>query len=218
VTDRYWRITTPAVDLSDPEDGPRTDTVLAVVAPAEPDPDDDDGDEDAPVESAPAAAGATVSEDDGSSPEDGRAGGRWRTPLFVLAILAVVALAVGAVAFVSRMGWVVGDDGGQVALFRGQKGGVLWIQPTLEDRSDLRVDELQPADRRKVEEGLKYGDEADARAYIANLEKRAATTTTSTTTTTTTTLVLPTVTTAPAPGTAAPTPAVPAPAPAVPGP
>ena len=45
IDDRYRRITTPAVDMSDPGDGPRTDTVLAVMAPlgddSDPDPDID---------------------------------------------------------------------------------------------------------------------------------------------------------------------------------
>ena len=42
IGDRYRRITTPAVDLSDPDgDGPRTDTVLAVV---EPNPEDNPDD------------------------------------------------------------------------------------------------------------------------------------------------------------------------------
>lgn len=44
---RYRRISTPAVDMSDPdEDGPHTETVMAVVVPAPAEADDDQGDDD----------------------------------------------------------------------------------------------------------------------------------------------------------------------------
>ena len=57
IDDRYRRITTPAVDLSDPdEDGPRTDTVLAVVAPV----DTDAGSVDADVVEDPVVAPAAT--------------------------------------------------------------------------------------------------------------------------------------------------------------
>jgi len=204
VDDRYRRITTPAVDLSDPEeDGPRTDTVIAVVSPADPDPDDeDDGGDHEPVAVANVDSPVTADED------GGRRGGRWRTPLFLLAIIAVILLAVGAVAVAARRGWFVGENDGVVALFRGQESGVLWIQPTVEERSGLVVTDLSPAQQRVVRDGRTFPTAESGRRYIDNLSTTTTTTTTSTTSTTTTTIAPvdttpvspPAVTFAPVPG------------------
>jgi serine/threonine protein phosphatase PrpC len=219
ITDRYRRITTPAVDLSDPDDdGPHTDTVIAVVAPSEPEADDADASEGAAADEAPgpgAAAPMVPATAPSPSPDAAaaaadqsptRRGGRWRTPLFILAFAAVILLAVGAVAVAARRGWFVGDDNGVVALFRGQESGVLWIQPTVEKRSTLAVSDLSPAQQRVVRGGRTFPTEESARRFIENLEADATTTTTTAPTTTTTapstvptTVVLPTVpTTAPA--------------------
>ena len=132
------------------------------------------------------------------------AAGRWRTPLFVVAIVGVIAVSVGVLVVASRTGWFVGADDGRVAVFQGRKDGVLWIGPTMVERSDLTVEDLTDADQQKVERGQDFDTKQQALRYIARLEASLTTTTTSTTTTvpapTTlpvptepTTIVLPTV-------------------------
>lgn len=309
--DRLRRITTPAVDLSDLDDGPRTETVMAVLTrgdgpgPPEGDPagspDGDPGvDHDGPGAphdiagpagvdepgppggdvtgeagdgaggdgaatdpsgTDPSAAGAAAGDgpvaggaaedtgdgdggaDDGAGPEqgpvdgpegsptvgvvdapgparpapgegsggpdrsdDGTTGPRWRTVAFVAAIVAVLALAVGAVVVYARQGWFVGQRDGVVAIFRGQPGGVLWIQPTIEERTGVRVAALTEAERDDVRAGKKQADLRAARTYVDGLRSGTATTTSTTTTSTTTTTSA--GTTAP-PSTAPPPPPVP---------
>jgi protein phosphatase len=211
VADRFRRITTPAVDLSDLDDGPHTATVLAVVSPPTPDADGPTGGAEGVDEpDASSVDGADSSEErvsdfDGSPPGTNAGGGpgRWRTLLFLAAVAAVVAIAVGAVAVAGRQGWYVAEDDGRVALFRGRPGGVLWIQGTVEERSDLLVEDLSPARQQAVRDAREFATAADGRRFIENLERSVRTTTSTTSTTTTSvppaTTLLPPVT-VPAPG------------------
>ena len=158
-TTGYRRITTPAVDLADlDDDGPRTDTVHGRGRPRRTgrrpiDDADDGGDEPTTPGRRPGdrragrrldaarcpAAARRGRGPDGERPS--RRGGRWRT-----AAVRTLAFAAGdAVAGRRRGGRRVHrrragssvTTNGQVALYRGQEGGVLWIQPTVEERSDL---------------------------------------------------------------------------------
>lgn len=119
----------------------------------------------------------------------------WRSTIFVLAVLLVVGVAVGAVWYVSRNTYFVGVDGDEIAIYRGKPGGVLWIDPTFEEGTGVNLDEIPAANRLAVEEGREYADIDEARAYVERLHARwegaeqrrrsASTTTTSTTSTTT---------------------------------
>jgi protein phosphatase len=211
--DRFRRITTPAVDLSDEPSGPHTETVMAVIA----DPPDnvEGGAPEVPPapstsEVPPLAGDADIAELAGApSPGSGDPGeaeqlaiaqseaeaavaraNRWRTAAFIFAIFGVVALAVGAIAFTARRGWyVAANDAGVVALYRGTP--VLWMEPTEVEASELAVSDMNPADRRRVEGGSSFSTESEARKMIENL----STTTTSTTTTSTSTTMTSTTTT-----------------------
>lgn len=124
----------------------------------------------------------------------------WRTGLFAVALVAVVAVAAGSVWWFGRKTLYVGVDGDRVAIFRGRPGGVLWIDPTVEERTGVRFDDVIPARKDDVTAGEEQPDLRSARRYVTNL----TTTTTSTTTSTTTTTVVPATPTTPAPATSAP--------------
>ena len=132
----------------------------------------------------------------------------WRVALFALAILAVLGAAAGSVAYFARNTYYVGVEGTEVAIFQGRPGGVLWIQPTLEERTDLALADVPPARRADVEAGKQEATLADARAYVARLGSQAGAGPSATTTTTSSppTTVAPPVTTAPP---AAPAPGAP---------
>lgn len=215
IGDRFRRITTPAVDLSD-EHGPHTETVLAVVDTG----GATDADGDAPVDSQePSTVDAADPDSDpgGTDPSDPTdlVGGdpeiaalaasnreqnesleleiaranRWRTAAFVLAILAVLGLAVGAIAFTARQGFYVGENPeGYIALYKGTP--VLWLKPTEIDRTDLQVEDLDPAEQSEVRGGRTFSSEVDARRRLENFTTTTVapprTTTTTTTTTTST--------------------------------
>jgi protein phosphatase len=113
----------------------------------------------------------------------------WRSVLFVLVLLAIVAAVVGSVWWFGRNTFYVGVDDDRVTIFRGRPGGVLWLDPTVEQRTNLDIADVPPARQRDVEKGRDADSLADARRYVANLraqaeEERAASTTTTTTSTT----------------------------------
>ena len=103
---------------------------------------------------------------------------RWRTLVFVVAIVGVILLAVSAILITSRRGYFVHTDRGVVTLYQGQP--ILGVQPS--NRLGLPrivVADLTPADAKAVEDGRTFDEESDARRFVDNL----VTTTTTTTTT-----------------------------------
>ncbi len=119
----------------------------------------------------------------------------WRVALFGLAFVVIVGAAVGAVLFAGRGTYYVGFDGDQVVIYRGQPGGVLWIEPELAEPTELTRADLPPSAVLDIEGGKTEASLDDARAYVDNLR---AQTTTTTTATTATTAVPPPATDAPA--------------------
>ncbi|MCU0310765.1 MAG: Stp1/IreP family PP2C-type Ser/Thr phosphatase [Acidimicrobiales bacterium] len=139
----------------------------------------------------------------------------WRVALFLVALVAVVAAAVGAVYWTGTSTYYVAVEGDQVAIFRGKPGGVLWISPELVEVTALSIDQVPPASRLDVEAGREQATLDDARRYVANLFDQISMSTTTTTSTTTTvpTTAVPFVGLDPgAPDPAAPDPAAPDPA------
>jgi protein phosphatase len=117
-----------------------------------------------------------------------------RVLLWTIPILVVFGVAIGAVAWYARNQYYVAPSDGQIVVYRGVPGGLLWWDPTVDRRTDLRVDELRPADADRVRDEPTFSSEGDANAYVRRIAERAtaATTTTSpnpTTTTSTTTPV-----------------------------
>lgn len=118
----------------------------------------------------------------------------WRSLLFVCSLLVVLGGAAAAVTWFARNTYHVGLDDEQVVIYRGRPGGLLWIQPTLAERTELSLDDVPPSRQQAVTAGKEEPSLAQAREYVATLEEQAAaerrrttTTTTSTTTTSTTT-------------------------------
>ncbi|HVV38687.1 MAG TPA: Stp1/IreP family PP2C-type Ser/Thr phosphatase [Acidimicrobiales bacterium] len=114
-----------------------------------------------------------------------------RITVFGLAVLVIIAGAVGAVIYLGRP-WYVSANNGHVALFRGEESGP--FKQELVDRTDVKLKDLPGAAEQRVRDGLKFGSRADAEAYIRRL-RSTATTSTTTTSTTSTTLFVPTTTT-----------------------
>jgi PPM family protein phosphatase len=137
------------------------------------------------------------------APDPGRRSRRVKTALWVLAVVAVLGVAIGAVAWYARNTYYVtfaegpgarrGND--TVVVHRGVPGGLLVWEPTVERRTDLTRDDLRPADVDAVAADKTFSSRADADVFVARL--RASSTTGSTTPTTTTT-------TSPTPATAVP--------------
>ena len=123
----------------------------------------------------------------------------WRVLMFLVALLAVGAVVVGAILFSARNTYYVGFEGENVAVYKGKPSGVLWIEPELSQETSITRDELPEDLRATVEDNQQFGSESDATNFIVNLQSIVSDANPTTTTTTT-----PTTTTAPAPTTAPP--------------
>ncbi|MEA3075379.1 MAG: family protein phosphatase, partial [Actinomycetota bacterium] len=77
-------------------------------------------------------------ENDTSPPDEHQLPSRRLTPrvaIFVVLLLIVVGGAGAAIGVYARGAYYVGLDHGQVAIFKGRPGGLLWFQPTVEERT-----------------------------------------------------------------------------------
>ncbi|HXY92206.1 MAG TPA: Stp1/IreP family PP2C-type Ser/Thr phosphatase [Acidimicrobiia bacterium] len=141
-------------------------------------------------------------------PRRGRARTVGRVLLWVIPILVILGVAIGAVAWYARHSYYVSANRGRVTVYQGVPGGLLWFDPTIARRTGLRIADLRPGDAADVRDEPKFSSRADANAYVRRIRNRATppttTTTTTTTTTPTTTTVAPTTTVPPTTAAAAP--------------
>lgn len=127
-----------------------------------------------------------------------------RVLLWVIPVLVIIGIAIGAVGWYARNNYYVTANQGRVTVYKGVPGGLLWWNPTIDRRTNVRVADLVAADAAAVRDEHTFSSVGDANAYVRRIGARAesATTTTSTTstsTTTTTTTSTTTTTTAPGP-------------------
>ena len=131
--------------------------------------------------------------------------GGWRVLrvlAWVLPIIVVLGVAVGALAWYARSSYYVAIEKDRVTIFKGVPGGILGWDPTIERRSRLSPDDLTNAQRSELQDEKKFSSLGDAERYVGRLRTSAEARKPATTTTTT---APPTTTTVP--------PAPPAPAP-----
>src|SRR5207248_7676975 len=104
----------------------------------------------------------------------------WRVFAFVVAILVVLGGALAAVGWYARHTYYVGLDNGQVAIFKGRPGGLLWFDPTLDRRTTLTEKDVPPSRLPDVKAGKEEATRAEAQRYVNALrqESQAQTTTT----------------------------------------
>ena len=146
----------------------------------------------------------TVPEPPGADPKPTRAPGvlrssyTWRVGVFIAAFVFVVLTGFSFIWWTGTKTWYVGVDGDKVAIFHGKPGGVLWIEPTLAEDSELLIANVPRSAVIDVQNGVEQPSLESARTYIDNLIEqnlKASTTTTlavssgaSTSSTTTTTV------------------------------
>jgi serine/threonine protein phosphatase PrpC len=98
----------------------------------------------------------------------------WRVGLFAVSVVAVLALALGAVTWTARSGYFVIAESGNVILYRGHQGGLLWFEPTLVKDTGVSTSDLRESDQAKLEAGKSFPERSEADAYIADLSALAS--------------------------------------------
>jgi protein phosphatase len=112
----------------------------------------------------------------------GRARAIARVLVWVLPVLAVLALAFGAIGWYARRTYFVGVDKGRVTVFKGRPGGVLGWDPTVDERTGIVLDTLSQLDRDRVNTHATRGSHATVEEYVARLRAQSAARSTTTTT------------------------------------
>lgn len=113
--------------------------------------------------------------------DDGAPEPKKRRSRLVKSIGVFILLAVLVTAFVSTAAWarrgfyVEFDDSGQVVLYQGRPGGLLWIDPTVEATGAVTRDELTEASVARVEARPTFSSLSDATLFIRGLEMVEAT-------------------------------------------
>jgi protein phosphatase len=115
----------------------------------------------------------------------------WRVGAFWLAIVALLAISVGAVFFVGHSGYFLKVENGQVVTYSGKREGLLWIKPQRLENTGIAVADLRPRDVDLIDNQT-FGGRAAMNSQVVELRRYAEEgKNPTTTTTTTTTLVAP---------------------------
>ncbi|MET1041355.1 MAG: Stp1/IreP family PP2C-type Ser/Thr phosphatase [Acidimicrobiales bacterium] len=146
-------------------------------------------------EEEPGASAATLDPEDEVEPPTRSRRFTWRVAVFVVALLLLVALVIGALGWYARNTFYVVIDDEEVTIFKGRPGGFLWFDPTVEDRTGISMADVPESELPDLEDGVDQATRDDADNYVANLQSQidqlADETTMTTTTTTTTTTTRP---------------------------
>jgi PPM family protein phosphatase len=129
----------------------------------------------------------------------------WRVVLFTLIVIGLVGGAFATIQWYGRSTYFVGFDGDRVAIYKGRPGGLLWIDPKLEEVTDLERERVPADSVDDIDAGKEEASLDDANRYVARLQERAdeldpetsATTSTTSTTRPRTTTTRPGTTTTP---------------------
>ena len=105
-----------------------------------------------------------------------------RALLVIVPILLIVGVGVGVLGWYARDSYYVGTAGGEVVIYKGVPGGVLGWNPTIDERTGIKINQLPPVDAEHVGSKTARGSRATAEAYVDRLRNSIAATSTTTTT------------------------------------
>lgn len=112
----------------------------------------------------------------------------WRAGLFVAVLVALLGAAFFSITWFAENSYYVGIDDGEVTIFKGRPGGVLWIDPEVEEGTGIDIEDVPVARRDAIRTGKQHASLQAARDYVTNIEdliesQRPSPTTATTTTT-----------------------------------
>ena len=92
-----------------------------------------------------------------------------RVVLFFLLLLAVLAAGGAALGWYGRGSYFVGLSGRQLIIYQGRPGGVLWIKPTVAQRTGVTTAQVESRHIPELQAGVTEPNLAAARNYVSNL-------------------------------------------------
>jgi protein phosphatase len=104
---------------------------------------------------------------------------------FVAALAVVLGSAAGAVGWYARRTWFVGTVDGNVGIYRGRPGGLLWFQPSLVTDTGIPLSSVAPVFADDVRAGKPFATRAGAERYVTRITTPATTAAPTPTTSTT---------------------------------
>lgn len=93
-----------------------------------------------------------------------------RVVLFVVVVLLLLAGGAAAVVYYARGSYYVGVQGDRLTIYRGRPGGVLWFDPTVEQKTGVTTSQVLPSRVPDLRSGREEPSLADARQYVRNLQ------------------------------------------------
>lgn len=102
----------------------------------------------------------------------------FRSMIFAVGVLSVLGFAFAGTAFYARSGYFADEVDGDIVIFRGRPGGVLWFKPSIEEATALEESELDGASRLRLEQRPVWPTFDDAREFVDNLELEGVSTAT----------------------------------------
>jgi serine/threonine protein phosphatase PrpC len=104
-------------------------------------------------------------------PKTGRRWFSWRVAIFLILLLVIVTGTFTAIAAYARGGYFVGVDDESVVVYKGRPAGVLWFDPTIEQRTGLTLVELDEAARADVESERELDSLTQAERLVDSFER-----------------------------------------------
>ena len=114
----------------------------------------------------------------------------WRVVVFLLLLVAIIGGALATIQWYGSSTYYVTFEGDEVVIYQGRPGGILWVDPELQERTGIDRDDVPAQYVDDIEAGNEFSSLDEAQRYVANIERdieELEDDTTSTTSTTSTT-------------------------------
>jgi protein phosphatase len=91
-----------------------------------------------------------------------------------MVLLLLIAGVIAAIGVYARGSYFVGLDQGQITIYKGRPGGLLWFGPTVAQRTGISTNSVLSTRLSDLQSGKEEASLADARQYVRNLQQEAA--------------------------------------------
>ncbi len=109
----------------------------------------------------------------------------WRVMVFGLVFVLIIAAAIGTIVYTGTNTYYVGFEGQNVVIYQGRPGGVLWIDPRVQERTPITRSQVPEGLVAELDAGKQQPDLTSARQYVTNIESQITASSTTTTSSTT---------------------------------